>query len=428
MIKGTVESIAFGGSGVLRDEGHVVFVPFTAPGDQVEVEIVSKKKNFANGKLLRLIKPATSRTEPKCLYFGECGGCQLQHINYPAQIEAKRAFILDALKRIGKIEVKDLTVVPAVEQWHYRRHVRLSLRNSGNGFKAGYVGADPTHFSTVAKCPIFLPSEDSLLGTLEPFLSSLSNEGIEESSLRLIKTKVGKFLLAFQFSPSLPQNYAIAKEALEKNPSWQGIVMQSHREKKHWGDLSCEIETLGLKIRFSPFGFVQNHPEQSENLYRAILNSIEPAAAKILDLYCGVGVTSLLFAKEKKKVIGVETHSETIKLAKENASLNKIDSVQFREGKAESLGVELLKKERPDAVLVNPPRTGLDPVLLQALCTEKPRCILYVSCMPSTLARDLAKLVEAGYKIDHIQAFDMFPQTTHVETLVVCYQPDGLKI
>ncbi len=485
MIKGDIESIAFGGEGILRYESLVpdherlcralvIFVPFTAPGDSVEVEILSKKKNFAHGKLLRLAHPSPQRTDPKCFYFGSCGGCQLQHLNYPAQLEAKRAFIIDALKRIGKVEVPNLSITPAKEQWAYRRHIRFNLRNEGEGFKAGYIGCDPAQFVPVAKCPIFIPSEETLLGTLESFLQALSNEGIEEGSLRLIKANNDKFILAFTFSPALPCNFRIAEKELASQPKWQGIVMQSPKEKIVFGDVHCEIETLGLKARFSPFGFVQNHPEQSENLYRAILEALPENSEKILDLYCGIGMTSLLCAKRGKKValetmvgprqemqdfeseslsggidhsqkakaippgrdfgskdcvcwpdpigvsrvIGVETHAETIALAKENAARNKISTVEFHQGKAESLGVKFIKEEHFDAVLCNPPRTGIDPVLLQTLATEKPACILYVSCMPSTLARDLQKLTQSGYKIESIQGFDMFPQTTHVEALV----------
>ena len=162
---------------------------------------------------------------------------------------------------------------------------------------------------------------------------------------------------------------------------------------------------------------MQNHPEQSENLYQAIADALPHTAKKILDLYCGIGLTSLLFARNGKKVIGVESHPETIALAQENATRNKL-SIQFLEGKAETLGAQLLKKEHPDLVLCNPPRTGLDPALVQALVEEKPPHLLYVSCMPGTLARDLQKLTAGGYHIERVQGFDMFPQTTHVETLV----------
>lgn len=411
----TIESIAFGGEGILRTDGLVVFVPFTAPGDVVSIEVHSKKKNFARGKLLRLVRPSPARIEPRCFYFGNCGGCQLQHMNYPAQVEAKRFFILDALKRIGKIEVADLAFHPAIEQWHYRRHIRLKLKKEGQGFKAGYTGCDPSQFIQIAKCPIFLPSEDSLLGTLEPLLSNLSNEGIEEGSLRLIKTDKEKFILAFSFFPVLPANF---QQVLNLHPKWQGVVASSPNEKISVGDVNCETEFLGLKAHFSPFGFLQNHPQQSENLYRAILDALPQSYEKILDLYCGIGITSLLFAKQNKKVWGVELHPETLALAKENARLNNL-TVHFIEGKAEIEGTRIMKEERPGAVLCNPPRTGIDPKLLQVLIAEKPACIVYVSCMPSTLARDLQKLLHAGYQITSIQGFDMFPQTTHVETLVV---------
>lgn len=418
MIQGTIQSIAFGGEGILRHDGLVIFVPFTAPGDDVEVELHYNKKNFAHGKLLHINKPSPSRTEPRCIYFGSCGGCQLQHMNYPAQIEAKRTFILDALKRIGKIEVADVTVHPATEQWNYRRHIRLKLKKEEAGFKSGYIGCNSSQFINIAKCPIFIPSEEGLLGTLEPLLANLSNEGIEEGSLRLIKTDQGKFILAFSFFPELPSNFKITKEAFDNNPSWQGIIAQSPHEKLIFGDITCETKFLGLKAHFSPFGFLQNHPEQSENLYRAILNALPQGCEKVLDLYCGIGITSLLFAKQNKMVWGVESHPETIALAKDNAKLNQL-TVQFFEGKAEILGAELIKAEQPDVVLCNPPRTGIDPELLHVLITEKPACILYVSCMPSTLARDLQKLIQSGYKIESIQGFDMFPQTTHVETLVM---------
>lgn len=417
MIKGKVETIAFGGEGILRTDGLVVFVPFTAPGDVATIEILSKKKNFAHGKLLSLETSSPQRTDPKCPYFGTCGGCQLQHLNYPSQIAAKQTFIRDALKRIGKVEIEDVPVTPAKLQWHYRRHIRLKLKKEAEGFVAGYTSCDNVSFIPVSQCPIFLPSQDPLFISLQPLLTSLSNEGIEEASLRVIKTHNDKFLLAFSFAPTLPQNNSLCEKALSENPQWQGILMHSPREQKQWGDVHCQTELFGLKARFSPLGFVQNHPEQSENLYQAIAEALPQSAEKILDLYCGIGLTSLLFARAGKKVIGVESHRETIALAQENATRNKL-SIQFLEGKAETLGAQLLKKEHPDLVLCNPPRTGLDPALIQALLEEKPPYLLYVSCMPGTLARDLQKLTAGGYHIDKTLGFDMFPQTTHVETLV----------
>lgn len=415
-IQGKIESIAFGGNGVLRHEGQVIFIPFTAPGDDVEAKILVQKKNFAYGQLLQLHNQNPLRTEPSCPYFGSCGGCGLQHLSYSAQIEAKRRFIIDALKRIGKIEIADLKLkmTPAKQQWNYRRHIRLKLKNEGAGFIAGYTSIDNTTLIPVTQCPIFLAKNDPFFARLQSLLSSFSNEGIQEAFLRLIKTEDEKILLAFRFSPHLPKNISIAKEALSH---FSGIFMDSASERKQWGNTDCQIQLLDTKIHFSPFGFLQNHPEQSENLYRAILNALPAVPGKILDLYCGIGLTSLLFSRAQWVPIGVESHAETVKLAKENAAANQLNIAYF-EGAAETLGSDLLKKEHPDAVLCNPPRTGLHPHLIQALLKEKPPCLLYVSCMPGTLARDLQKLIQGGYRIDHIEAFDMFPQTTHVETLV----------
>ncbi len=416
-IKGKIDSIAFGGEGILKHEGLVVFVPYTAPQDDVEIQIQAKKKNFARAKLVKIVENSPDRICPRCPYFGTCGGCQLQHLTDSAQIHAKRAFVIDALSRIGKIKIDDLTVVPAKDLWHYRRHIRLKLRKENTGFVAGYIGHDPSQFVPVNQCAIFLPESDPFLAKLQGFLQGLSSEGIEEASVRLIKNDQ-RILLAFQFSSFLPVNHPLTEKFIAENSQCEGILMQSPQELKQWGQTECEIQILGLKAKFSPFGFVQNHPEQNENLYKALLEELPGKSGKILDLYCGIGLTSLLFARKGWQSIGVESHPETVALAKENASLNGLISAIFYEGKSETVGIELLKKERPDAVLCNPPRTGLHPSVVQALLEVQPHCILYVSCMPATLARDLQKLAEGGYRIKQIQAFDMFPQTTHVETFV----------
>ncbi len=440
MQNGKIESVAFGGDGVLKQDGLVVFIPFTAPQDRVAIEIHSKKKNFARGKLLKIYENSPSRVSPRCPYFGTCGGCQLQHLNESAQIDAKRAFVLDALARIGKIKIDHLEFTPAKQLWHYRRHIRLNLRPQNRGFAAGYIGHDPAQFVPIKQCPIFLsdlrnpapsgagqpssvlfsgveetpPFKEEFFKSLQDFVAELQNNGIKDASVRLIKNDQ-KLLLAFQFFPKLPNNHFIAEKFLF---DCQGILMHSPEEIKEWGQTDCLVELFGLKAKFSPFGFVQNHPEQNENLYRAVLDALPSEAGTILDLYCGIGLTSLLFARKGWRAIGVEAHPETVALAKENASLNGLMGVEFHEGKSEDIGIELLKKEKPDAVLCNPPRTGLDPSIVQALLEARTTSIFYISCMPSTLARDLQKLEDGGYKIQKIHAFDMFPQTTHVETFV----------
>jgi 23S rRNA (uracil1939-C5)-methyltransferase len=426
MITSKVETLAFGGEGIVRHDKLVIFVPLTAPGDEITLEIVHKKKNFARGKLLSINTPSSLRTTPLCPYFGTCGGCQLQHLLASAQLSAKRTFILDALKRIGQITLPDLLVIPSLIPFAYRRHIRLKLHAGKIGFTLKTAvgslavfrvrGLNPSEFVPVQYCPLFLPLEHPLFETLNFLIETLSNEGIKEGSLRLIKCPLEKFILAFDFQDKVLLPVKKIQEHYENNPSWQGIVMQSPQSYKTWGDVHCEIETLGVKAQFSPFGFVQNHPEQSENLYRTILDIIPPECKTVLDLYCGIGLTSILLGKLGKNVIGIESHKHTVELAKKNGKPYK--SVTFYEGLAEELGIQLLKEKQFDAVLCNPPRTGLDPAIIEALLDTRPPCILYVSCMPSTLARDLRQLTQAHYEIEFIQGFDLFPQTTHVETLV----------
>lgn len=415
MINGTIETIAFGGEGILRDQGHVIFVPFTAPGDQATVEIVSQKKQFAKGKLLSLNTPSPLRTTPSCPYFGTCGGCQLQHLNYTAQVDVKKRFIVDALERIGKISHPDFSVTPATKQWAYRRHIRLHLKKESNGFSAGYYALDNRTHIPIQQCPIFTDPDSKLFSHIKEFLKGLPNNGIEEAHLRIIKTPANQYLLAFDFAPHFPDSLVLNKLP----PQCIGAIVRSPTQQKEFGKVKCFIEIHGIKAQFSPFGFVQNHPEQNEKLYSAILKAIPENATHLLDLYCGIGLISLLCAKQNIRTTGVESHPETIALARVNAETNGSPSARFICGKVEKEGIRCLREEKPDVVLCNPPRAGIDETILEALIEHKPHTLIYVSCMPGTLARDLSKLIQGGYRLEQIEAFDMFPQTTHVETVAL---------
>jgi 23S rRNA (uracil1939-C5)-methyltransferase len=405
MIQGTIENIAFGGHGVLRTDAHgVVFVPFAAPGDHLTVEITKKKKSHAFGQIIQIDQPSPQRIEASCPLFGSCGGCQLQHLSYETQLEVKRRFVEESLQRIGGLSVCVPPVVPATMQWAYRRHIRLNIRKKEEGFEAGYIGCDKT-FLRVEECPLF---QGPNLQEVQELLGKLSNEGIKEASLRLFHPS----LLALSFFPHLPHN---RKDVMAEQKQAR-VVMQAPRQKEHYGNTNAFVEVQGLRFQYSPFGFLQNHAEQSEKLYLAI--EPPPQSKRVLDLYCGIGITSLLLAEKGLEVLGIETHPEAVKLAKHNAHLNQVSSVSFIEGKAEEAIQGALQDFKPDCVLMNPPREGLAPPVMEALRHSKPDALIYISCMPSTLARDLRLFKEAGYEIEKIQAFDMFPQTTHVETLV----------
>jgi 23S rRNA (uracil1939-C5)-methyltransferase len=432
-MRGSVESIAFGGEGILRYQGLVVFLPFTAPGDEVLFEILRQKKNYALGKVLQIITPSALRTAPACPHFGYCGGCQLQHLEYPAQLEIKRKFIKDAFSRIAEAQVKIGPIIPAEKCWAYREHVRLTVRSDEGKLKAGYIGHDHNSFIPISECPIFVDSLNPILSEIQNLLSEWKSTTIP-SSLRLFKRQ-DRFLLIFYF-PSLLSSEEIKqiREALHKSPHWEGIILSDphHRSSSLSAfpdsmleETNYSIEVEGLKFRFSPLGFIQNHLEQSVLMYRYILEQVQATTQSALDLYCGIGITSLLLAQRGIKTLGVESHSDTVTMAKQNARENSTPLAEFYCGKVEDLLGKLFKKGRFDLVLLNPPRIGLTHRVVSEIIRAKPQRLIYTSCMPATLARDIRFFIKNGYQISSAQGFDMFPQTTHVETVSVLDRIDS---
>ncbi len=413
-ITGEITSLAFGGKGILRANNLVVFVPFAAPGERVRVRITKEHKRFAEGELIEILTPSPERLAPSCTHYGRCGGCQLQHITYAAQLQQKQTFVTDALQRIGKITLdKPVSITCADPIWGYRRHIHLSLSASEGSacegrYQAGYVCIDgATHLPT-KQCPIFLPGELDMLTLVQELIPV---EG--EARLGIYKN-AKQFILAYDFSGKFPSNLqTIAHKQLGGKKNIQGIVARGRNKTKIWGDIGGKFAIDGLQIAFTPLAFVQNHPKQSANIYR---NIVALAGQTVLDLYCGIGALSLLLAQKGRAVTGVESSAEAIRLAILNASANDLEATFICEEVAK-IAQELLKKNW-DTVVVNPPRTGLDPNTRETLLQARPRQILYLSCMPATLARDIASAQQAGYRVHSCQAYDMFPQTTHVETLV----------
>lgn len=409
MITGTIEALAFGGSGILRDDRHVIFVPFTAPGDRITARILKQKKRHAEGELVTLLEPSHERVTPKCVHFGVCGGCQFQHLNSTAQLAAKRRFIQDALRSIPGIDVPPIATPSLL--WAYRQHIRLRLhRTEPNApLKLGYM--NHAEHLPISHCPIFNADDDPLFQQLNAFLQTPAWDSVSTGHLRILKQQK-RYLLVVQIEHFPPDLIQACPKALSEEIA--GIILATP-SPIHFGQTECYWDS----IQFSPFGFIQNHPEESLRLYQFILDQIPSNTQSVLDLYCGVGITTLMLGKRGIRTIGVESHPETIEWAKKNAAAHQVDTVSFHVGTAEKLGTKLLRNNSYDWVLVNPPRIGIAPSVIAALIQSAPQGIIYVSCMPPTLARDLKPLLEGGYRIQKIQGFDLFPQTTHVETVVI---------
>lgn len=418
LFTGEVSGMAFGGQGLLRHDHLVVFIPFTVPGDKVTCRITQRKKNYAQAEVIQFDQLGPERIVPKCPYFGICGGCQLQHISYAAQLEYKRQWVEETLKRVGQLDLECIPpVIPAQEQWAYRRHITLSLQPCQKSFEAGYFATDNYTLLPVAQCPIFAAAADPILQQIQEIAGSLQSSANNEGRVTLLKNSDGTYLIQFQFK-FMPKNaLPILQKAISHYSHWSGIGLKSKNGSLSLGQTTSSLEIEGLHFHFSPRAFIQNHPEQSLKIYRMI-RELATHSRIILDLYSGIGISSLLLAAQNKKVIGVEGNPKAVVLAKDNATLNHLSSIQFIRADVKHVLKKLLREQRPDMVILNPPRTGVEHPILKDLIAESPQEILYISCMPSTLARDLRVLCEEKYKVTTCQAFDMFPQTGHIETLV----------
>lgn len=418
IIEGEIEAIAFGGAGVLRYRGFVVFVPFTAVGDRILCRITEIKSSFAKGTLVELKHASHYRTQPLCPYFGTCGGCQLQHLQEQAQLKYKSHAVADALKRIGHLSTPSFPAIPATANWAYRRHITLHLRPKKEGFEAGYIGQDNQSLVVVQTCPIFNEPHHPILPQLQKLVAQLPNPLQQDGRVTILKNHRHQFILSFQFGAKFVTPVHIFQTALQHSPHLAGIIVQTPNETISLGEIYCEEKIEGLTFRFSPQTFIQNHPEQSLNIYRQICQLAgQSFQHHVLDLYCGFGITSLLLAQQGHSVTGIEINPEAIRFAQENAAFNHLKNIHFIQGDVERIVLQWLKTHQASLIVVNPPRQGLTKKVVQTLLKASAESLVYVSCMPSTLARDLSLLCE-HYRVQEGRVYDMFPQTAHVETFV----------
>jgi 23S rRNA (uracil1939-C5)-methyltransferase len=416
-MKGFIQTIAFGGSGIMRNEGEVIFVPFTAPEDVITCKITKKKKNFSEGEIVSIEEPGPKRTKPLCPHFTVCGGCQLQQITYEGQLEAKRQWIADALQRIGKVEnVLVPAVIPSKNPWQYRRHITLHLQPREKGFKVGYFSTDNKSLVEPTECPIFTHRDDPIFQQIRVIADQLESFPRNEGRVTILKQNDRPPILLFHFK-FLPNNAPkIIQDLWVAQNNGAGAILKAPNYRKSFGVMETNVDIDGLKIKLSPEAFIQNHPEQSLNLYRTLCDTI--SGTKVLDLYSGIGISSLLLARKGFAVTGVESNGSAVRIAKQNGAENGQTKVNFLEADVKTVLKGLIHEFQPDSLVVNPPREGMETAVVETISKEGPKEIVYISCMPSTLARDLRILCDAGYRIKMVQAFDMFPQTAHVETLV----------
>jgi 23S rRNA (uracil1939-C5)-methyltransferase len=394
--------LAAGGDGIGRlEDGRAVFVPRTAPGDLAELSEVREHRRFARARLGRLLESSSERSDPRCPHYegDECGGCQLQHLAMATQRSARRMFVGDALRRLGKRDVSDPPLVPSPRDYDYRTKITLAV--SGDGRRIGLHPFDrPEHVFELRRCHITVPALMALWETLRT-LRSLLPPRLDRVGLRLDRENGRHVVLQVRAGPAWDGGPRLGRE-LERASSPATVWWQPEG--------GAPRAVAGSSEAFPATVFEQVHPEMGDAVRTFALEVLGDVAGRaVWDLYAGIGETTARLALEGARVESVESDARAVAEAESRGPV-----ARRLTGRVEEV---LGRLKRPELVVTNPPRTGMDQRVTAALEHLAPRRIVYISCDPATLARDLTRL--PGYRIDTLQAFDLFPQTAHVETVTV---------
>jgi 23S rRNA (uracil1939-C5)-methyltransferase len=416
-----IESMAFGGYGVARVDGKVLFIPYAVTGDEVRIEVTGEKKRYSMGRVVGVVEPSPWRVPPPCPHFGVCGGCQWQHIDNSSQGEMKRAILCDLLKRLGSLDkIPPVDVVPSPKPYGYRVRVQLKVR--GKAF--GYYQEGTRRIIDISHCPISHPLINRIILILRGQPDGFSN--MEEIEINVSPEEEKGVLLLHPLHPhSHDRRFEhFAKQFLQSQPVLQGIGMAAKRGWTLIGDPSLSLTVpfpegereRNLSFRISPGSFSQVNPEQNQKLIDTVLEfSGVKNHEKVLDLYAGVGNLTLPLAVHAGEVFGVEESRIAVKDATVNMVRNGVRNARFIEGEVAEV-LKDWKSGRPDQVVLDPPRTGCKKVV-DRIAGLDPGKIIYVSCEPSTFARDLRLFHERGYSLRKLRLIDMFPQTYHMEVV-----------
>lgn len=393
-------NLVYGGECIGRlADGRAVFVPYGLPGEIVSIEIVEDKKRYARGKIVEIVQPSPERIQPRCGHFGVCGGCHYQHISYPAQLAAKKAILTDLHHRIAGIEnppVEDIE--PSQSPWFYRNSIQFHLSPDG---RLGYQKWGSNQVVPINEC--YLPEEP--LNELWPRLDFEPLPDLEKIDLRL--GSGDEILLALESSSAEMPEFEVDLPLSAVHLSPAGLIVLA-------GDDHLGMEILGRPFKVSARSFFQVNTAQAEKMVNTLLEWLPVSKqTTMLDIYCGVGLFSAFFAPKVGRCIGIELSESACE--DYAANLDEFDNVELYIGAAEKILPALGVKAQ--VAVLDPPRAGVDPLALDALVDIRPEVIAYVSCDPSTLARDTARLLKAGYQLERVKPFDLFPHTYHIESI-----------
>ena len=434
-----VTAVGSEGEGIARrEDGYTYFIPGALPGDRAEILVLKENKSYGYGKLLRLIEPSPHRVEADCAVFGKCGGCTLLSADYSFQLELKRRTVVDALERIGGFEGSIVApCVPSVPEFGYRNKAQYPVVSGGSGLVFGFFAPRSHRVTPCENCRLQDPELNEIAAEIAAWAGENKISAYDETSgrgcLRHIYVRRGKdeamAVLVAAFRPKKIEG--LADRLKNRFPRMVGLVLNMNSKSTNtilgdkqeiiWGRdyIFDSIGEIRYKINYR--SFYQVNPYTTKKLYDKVKELCALTGdEEVFDLYCGTGTIGLYLASEAKKVTGIEIIPQAVENARENARINGIENSEFHCGKAEELCPEMAKSgARADVVVLDPPRKGCERQLLEAAVEMNPRRIVYVSCNPSTMARDCAILRELGYTLTEATPFDQFPHTAHVECVAV---------
>ncbi len=412
-----IEKLVHGGSGLARlDTGQAVFVPGVLPGERVVVSIRKKRKGILEAALVKVLTPSKDRIAPPCKGEIECTGATWPHISYPAQIKYKQEILLDTLKKIGGIEPRNLlSILPSPRTDHYRLRTQFNVRMKDNRQRIGFFRQGSYDLIEVNKAFLIHPVIDKVLNNIR----TLSDKLPLLSELHINASPSGEVhLLLFSEQPHFPAMDPFFADLKKTSPEVIGMTGFAGRKKvSTLGRNQLTLEIEGMTLKATEGNFFQVNWEQNRNMVRTVLDFASLTGTEsVLDLYCGIGNFTLPLAKRAKTVIGIESGHSAIGDARANALLNGISNTEFiADDMQKGLKALIQRKLRADVVVLDPPRAGATLKTLERVLAFVPQKIVYVSCNPSTLARDLKFFQLFGFRLDRLQPVDMFPYTYHIE-------------
>lgn len=437
-----IEALGYEGEGIAKIEGYPVFIPGALIGEKVKVIITKVKKNFAYGNLLEILEESDKRRIPDCRSYNVCGGCTAQHLSYEEQLDFKFSRVKDCIRKIGGLDDSIVKYPIGMENiYRYRNKVQFPVGMVNGKLSIGFFSEKSHEIIDMDTCLLQDEESEQIIAIIRKWMNDYSimpakNDGkfFKKGLIRHIVVRKAFntneiMVILVTTNKEIPYIEKLIETLNSKNCAIRSIVQNINDKDTNlvmgekcitlWGaDYICDY--IGkYKFNISPLSFFQVNPVQTEVLYNKALEYADLNGDEVVfDAYCGTGTISLFLSQKAKMVYGVEIIPQAIDNAKVNAEINNVKNAQFYVGKSEEIIPQLIKDGIiPDVIVVDPPRKGCDSKLLDALGKAKPRRIVYVSCDPSTLARDLKYLESHGYKTQEIQPVDMFPMTKHIENV-----------